>query len=144
MVTLYSKFYTVSTRLFHKYEGANVAVTNFMSHFSMSVPTKVTVKMDNGNTVHSQGIGIILCCFLNCPIIYPVGQVCYFLGHPSNTISLGALNFYVSFQKVKYEPIEHCGSVDPQGHSWRSPNHNQNNLENLQMEVSKVKPPDKQ
>ena len=37
-----SKFYTVSTVLFHKYGGANVEVTNCMSHFSMFVPTKDT------------------------------------------------------------------------------------------------------
>ena len=61
-----SKFYTVSTVLFHKYGGANVAITNYMSHFSMFVSTKATVKLANGNTGHDQGIGIILCCFPNC------------------------------------------------------------------------------
>ena len=61
-----SKFYTVSTVFFHKYGGVNVAVTNFMSHFSMFVTTKATVKLANGNTVHVQGIGIILCHFPNC------------------------------------------------------------------------------
>ena len=30
-----SKCYTVSNALFHKYGGVNVAVTNFMSHFSI-------------------------------------------------------------------------------------------------------------
>ena len=45
-----SKFYTVFTVLFHKYGGENVAVTNFMSHFSMFVPTKATAKLANGNT----------------------------------------------------------------------------------------------
>ena len=45
-----SKFYTVCTVLFHKYRGANVAVTNCMSHFSMFVPTKATLKLANGNT----------------------------------------------------------------------------------------------
>ena len=47
--------------LFHEYGGANVAVTNFMSHFYMFLPTKATVELANGNTGHSQGIGIILC-----------------------------------------------------------------------------------
>ena len=56
-----SKFYTVSTMLFHKYRGANVAVTNCMSNFSMFVPTKFTVKLANGNNGHAQVIGIILC-----------------------------------------------------------------------------------
>ena len=84
-----------------------------MSHFSMFVPTKATVKLDNGNTVHAQGIGIILCCFPNCLIIYPVGPVYFFPGHPSNNISSGALKFYIGFKKVTSEPIEHCDFVDP-------------------------------
>ena len=50
MVAPLSKFYTVSTVLFHKYGGSNVAVTNCMSHFSMFFPTKATVKLANGNT----------------------------------------------------------------------------------------------
>ena len=54
-----SKFYTVSTVLFHKYVGTNVAVTNFMSHFSMFVPTKATAKLENGNMGYAQVIGII-------------------------------------------------------------------------------------
>ena len=61
-----SKVYTVSTVLFHKDRGANATVTNCMSHFSMFVPTKATGKLDNGNTGHAQGIGIILCRFHNC------------------------------------------------------------------------------
>ena len=65
MVAPPSKFYTVSTVLFHKDGGANVAVTNFMSHCSMFVPTKATVKLANGNTGHDQRIGIILCRFHN-------------------------------------------------------------------------------
>ena len=77
-----------------------------MSHFSMFVPTKATVKLYNGNTVHAQGIGIISCCFPNFLIIYPVGPVYYFLGHPSNIISSGALKFHVGFQNVKSEPLE--------------------------------------
>ena len=83
--------------LFHKYGGVNIAVTNCMSHFSMFVATKATVKLANVNTVNSQGIGIILCCFTNFSIIYPVGPVYYCPGHPSNTISPGAVKFYTSF-----------------------------------------------
>ena len=83
--------------LFHKDGGANVAVTNLMSHFSMFVPTKETMKLANGNTGNAQVIGIILCRFTNCSIIYQVGTVYYCPGHPSNTISSGALIFYVSF-----------------------------------------------
>ena len=60
---------------FHKDVGANVAFTNCMSRFSMFVPTKATVKLANGNTVHAQVIGIILYCFPNCSVIYPVGPV---------------------------------------------------------------------
>ena len=99
----------------------------------MFVSTRVTVKISNGNTVHAQVIGVVLCGFPNCPIIYPVGPVYYFPGHPSNTISLGALKFYVGFQKVTYEPLKHCDFVDPQGRSWRSCYHNQNNLDYLQI-----------
>ena len=82
MVAPPSKFYTVSTVLFHKDGGANVAVTNCMSHFSMFVTTKATVKLANGNTGHAQGIGIILRRFPNCLTIYPVGTVYYCPGHP--------------------------------------------------------------
>ena len=43
VVATFSKFYTVSTELFHKYGGLNFSVTILMSHFSMFVPTKDTV-----------------------------------------------------------------------------------------------------
>ena len=72
------KVYTVSTVLFHKYGGENVAITNCMSHFSMFVPTKATVKLDNGNMGHAQGIGVILCRFPKWSIIYLVVPVYYF------------------------------------------------------------------
>ena len=99
----------------------------------MFVPTKTTVKLDNGNTGHAQGIGIILCCFTNCYIIYPVVPVYYCPGHPSNTILSSALIFYVGFQKVMPGPLEHCEFVDPKGQSWRSPYQTQNKLEYLQI-----------
>ena len=92
-----TKVYTISTVLFHKDEGANVAVTNCMSHFSMFVPTKATAKLANRNTGHAQEIGIILCRFTNCSVIYPVGPVYYCPGHTSNTISSGPLKFYIGF-----------------------------------------------
>ena len=109
MLTPSSNFYTVSTVMFNKYGGANVAVKNYMSHFSMLAPTKVNVKLVNGNTGHAQAIGFILCHFSNCPIIYMVGTVYYFPGYPSNTISLGAIKCYVGFQKVTSEPLKHRG-----------------------------------
>ena len=114
VVALSSKSYTVSTVLFHKYGGANVAVTNCMSHFYMFVPTKSTVKLANGNTEHAQWIGVILCSFPKCPIIYPAVLFYYCPGYPYITISLVALTFYVGFQKVTYEPLENCDFVDPQ------------------------------
>ena len=92
-----SNFYAVSTVLFHKYGGANVAVINCISHFSMFVPTNSTVKISNVNMVHTQVIGIILCRFPNCSIIYTVVPVYYSPGRPFNTISSGALKFYVGF-----------------------------------------------
>ena len=97
VVAPHSKMYTVSSVLFHKDGGDNIAVTNCMSHFSMFVPNKAMVKLANVNTVHSQVIGIILCCFPNCSIIYPVGPVYYCPGQPSKTISSGALKFYDGF-----------------------------------------------
>ena len=65
-----SKFYTVSTVLFHKYGGANFAFTNGMLYFYMFVPTKATLKLANGSTGHAQGIDIILRHFPKCSIIY--------------------------------------------------------------------------
>ena len=61
----------------------------------MFVPTKATVKLANGNMGNTQVIGIILCRFPKFSIIYLVGPVYYCPGHPSNTISSGALNFYI-------------------------------------------------
>ena len=96
MAAPFSKLYAVSTVLFHKELGADIAVTNCMSHFSIFVPTKDVVKLDNGNRGDAQEIGIILCHFPDCLIIYPVGPVHYCPGHPSNTISC-ALKFYIGF-----------------------------------------------
>ena len=80
--------------------------------------TKGTVKLANGNMGHAQEIGIIFCNFPNCSNIYPVGQVYYCIGQPSNKISLGSFKFYSGFKKITSEPLEHCDFVDPQGHSW--------------------------
>ena len=86
VVAPHSKCYTVSTVLFHKDRGANVALNNCMSHFSMFVSTKEPVKLANENTGHAQVIGIILSLFTNCIIIYPVGLVYYCPGQLSNMI----------------------------------------------------------
>ena len=45
--------------LFLKYGGANVGVKNCMESFSMFIPTQDNMKLANGNTGYSQGIGII-------------------------------------------------------------------------------------
>ena len=87
----------------------------------MFVPAKDIVKLANGNTRHAHVIGIILCRFTNFSIIYTVRPVYYCPGNTSNTISSDALKFYVGYQKVTSEPLEHCDFVYPQGHSWRSP-----------------------
>ena len=68
-------------------------------------------------TGHAQGIGIILCRFTNCSIIYPVGPVYYCPGQTSNTISSGALKFYIGFKKVTSETLEHCDFVESQSRS---------------------------
>ena len=94
-----SKFYTISNVFFNKNGGENVSIKNCMSRISMFVPTKATVKLANVNTGHDQVIGINLCQFTYCKIIYLVVPVYYFSSHPSNTISLGALKFYVGFSK---------------------------------------------
>ena len=128
-----SRFHTVSTVLFHKYGGANYGVANFMSHFSMFFPTKVNVKFSNLNTIHSLVIGVILCSFPTCPIIYPMRLFYYCTGRPSNTISSGDLKCYVGFQRVTYEPFEHCDFFEPQGCSWISPYQTMNNLGYIQV-----------
>ena len=63
----------------------------------MFPPTKATAKLANGNTGHSQLIGIILFRFPNCKIIFTVVPVYYFSGHPYNTILSDELKFYVGF-----------------------------------------------
>ena len=96
--------------------------------------------MDNGNTDHYQGIGIILCHFTKCSIIYPVVTVCCCPGQPSNTISPGALKFYVGFKMFTSEPLEYCDFVDPKGSSWISPYQTPNNLYYFKIEIFKVSP----
>ena len=47
---------------------------------------KDTVKLANVNMGHAQGVGIFLCHFPKCSIIYLLGPVYYYLVHLSNTI----------------------------------------------------------
>ena len=91
---------------------------------------------------HAQVIGIILCFFSNCSIIYLVGTVYSFPGHPSNTITSGALKFYAGSKKVVSETLEHSDFefFYPQGSSWGSLNQIQNNIDYIQIEIFKVKP----
>ena len=124
--------------LFHKYEGANVRVTNCMQQFSMFVPTQTNTKLDNGNRGYVKGIGIILCYFPNWPIIYPVGPVYWCPGHLYSTISLVALKNYLGFKNFTPEPLKYCDLVDPQGHYWNPPYSTCNNLDCLQIEFVKL------
>ena len=110
----------------------------------MFVQKKSTVKMANGNTVHAQIIGIILCRFHNCTIIYPVGSVYYFPVHHSNTISSGDFKFYVGSQKVTSDPIEHCEFVDNQGRSWILPYQTQKTFRLSSNRNSESEPSNKQ
>ena len=126
--------------LFNKYGGENVGVKHFMSHFSMFFPTKANVKLANGNKGHAQVIEIILCCFPNLPIIYPLGPVYYWPCNTPKTISSGDLKFYVGFQKVTYEPVEHFYFVDPQGHSQRSPYQTKKNIVYIKTKIFRVNP----
>ena len=96
--------------------------------------------MRNCNTIHSKVIGVFLYRYPNCPIIYPVVPVYHCPGNNSNTTSLGTLKFYAGFKKFISETLEHCGFVEPQGCSWSSPYRTQNNLDKLNIEVSKVNP----
>ena len=43
--------------LFHKYVVASFSVANCMSHFSMFIQTKVTLKLPNGIMGHAQVSG---------------------------------------------------------------------------------------
>ena len=83
----------------------------------MFIPNKSNVKFANGTTVNDQAIEIILCCFPNCTIIYPVVPVYLCPGHPSNTISLDALKCYVGFKNDTFEPPENCDFVEFQDYS---------------------------
>ena len=109
-----------------------------MSHFSMFVSTSATVKLANRNTVHSQGIGVILCQFTIFSIIYPVEPVYYFSCHTPNTISPGSIKFYVGLKNIGSEPLKHSDFVHPQGCYWRSRYHTQNNLDCLQIKIGIV------
>ena len=72
------KTYTVSTVLFYEYGGANFAVTNCMSHFSMFVQTKATVKLANVNTGHAQVIGIFFVIFVTVTLYIRCDQFIIF------------------------------------------------------------------
>ena len=98
------------------------------------------MKLANGNTGHAQGIGVLLCSFPSCSIIYPLGPVYYFPGHPYNIISSCDLKFYVGFKKVTSEPLEHCDFVDTRGHYWRSPYQTHKNIDHIKIEIFKVNP----
>ena len=98
------------------------------------------MKLANGNTGNAQGIGIILCHFINCLTIYPVVPVHYCPSYPSKKISSGDLKFYVGFQKVTYKPLKFFDFVDPQSHSWRSPYQNINNIDYIQIEIFQFNP----
>ena len=66
----------------------------------MSIPTKATLKLANGNMGHAQGIGFILCCFTNCLILYPVGAFFIFqvtLPTASHQVSS---NFMLGFKRL--------------------------------------------
>ena len=104
--------------LIHKDGGENVAVKNYMSHFSMIFPTKFNVKFSNGNMGYDQGIGIILCPFPNCPIIYLVGPLYYFPVCLLNSISLGDLKFYVGFWQETGESVEQVVPYESTGLIW--------------------------
>ena len=90
--------------LFHKYIGSKVGVKNSCHDFQYSSKPSPML-LDNGNTGHAQLIRIILCCFIDFPIVYPAVTVYYWPGHPSNTISLGSLKCYVGFKNVTSESL---------------------------------------
>ena len=110
---------------------SQIACHTFLCFF----PTKFNMKFSNGNTVHVQGVSIILCHFPNCSIIYQVVPFYYCKGHPSNTILAGALKCYAGFQKVTSETLEHFYFFDPRGRSWRSPCQTRNNIYYLQIKM---------
>ena len=86
--------------LSNKIVGANVTVTNCMSRLYMFVPTKATVKLYNRNTGHTQRIGVILCCFPNYSLIYPVVPVFIVqvtLPTPSHQVPS---NFMLAFKRL--------------------------------------------
>ena len=70
---LIRNFIQFKLSFFHKHGGEYFGVTNCLWHLSMFFPTRSNVKSTDGNTGHTQGIGIILCWFTNCTIIYTVG-----------------------------------------------------------------------
>ena len=54
--------------------------------------------------------------------------------------SIKRLKFYVVFQKVASDLLEHCGFVDPQNLSCRSPYQTQNYLDHIQINIVRVNP----
>ena len=57
-------------------------LSKIVCHTFLCLSQPRPLKMANGNTGNYQGIGLFLCRFSNCYILYPVGLVYYFPGHP--------------------------------------------------------------
>ena len=96
-----SKFNIVYTVLFHKYVGSNVSVKSCMSHFSMFVPTKATVKLANGNTAHAQKLGLFYVVSLTVPLYIQWDQfiiVQVILPTSSNQVPS---NFMLGFKRLR-------------------------------------------
>ena len=73
--------------------------------FFILVPIHANVKFSKEYMVHAQVIGVVLCIFPTFPIMYYLGRVYYYPGHPSNNISLVDLKCYFGSQNIKSEPL---------------------------------------
>ena len=118
LVASSSKFYTVSTVLFHKYVGANVAVKNCMSHFlHLSQPRSPWNWLMETRYMPKELV-IFFVAFLTVPLYIQWNHFIIFhvnLPTPSHQVPS---NFMLDFKKVTSEPLEHCNFIDPQGRSW--------------------------
>ena len=66
----------------------------------MFVPNKATAKLANEKMVHAQGIEIILCCFPNYSIMYPVWKFIIFQVTPTTPYHQGISSCMLDLKRL--------------------------------------------
>ena len=96
----------------------NILVSQIVCHTFLCSSQPRPMWLANGNMGHAQVIGIILCSFPNCPIIYPVGTVYYFQITLPTPFHRVPSNVMLVFKKFTSEPLEHSCPIFSRITTW--------------------------